>query len=105
MVQVSQDGTCVSLHNSSDSSSVGQPVQAVSCAFDRVFGPDSTQQEIFQGLLPALDTILQGFNASVLAYGQTGSGKTHTLIGTHQEVDRSRFQLFDAVLTSMFSFS
>ncbi|CAN0013117.1 unnamed protein product, partial [Ascophyllum nodosum] len=55
--------------------------QAVSCAFDRVFGPDSTQQEIFQGLLPALDTILQGFNASVLAYGQTGSGKTHTLIG------------------------
>ncbi|CAM9788747.1 unnamed protein product, partial [Scytosiphon promiscuus] len=58
-----------------------RPNKSIQCAFDRVFGRDSTQEDVFNGLEPALDTVVEGFNACVLAYGQTGSGKTHTLIG------------------------
>ena len=77
VVEVDEDGTCVSVRNAE------QPAKAVKCAFDRVFGPGSGQQDIFMSLVPALDTVLKGFNACALAYGQTGSGKTHTLIGTY----------------------
>lgn len=77
VVKVSPGGTYVSVCNPE------QPAKkAVSCAVDQVFGPSATQKDVFQGLIPTLDTILQGFNACILAYGQTGSGKTHTLIGT-----------------------
>lgn len=59
-----------------------RPNKSIECAFDRVFGPESVQEDVFRGLVPALDTVIKGFNACVLAYGQTGAGKTHTLIGT-----------------------
>lgn len=75
VVEVNESGTCVSVTNAEI------PNKAVSCTFDRVFGPESTQEDVFRGLAPALETVLEGFNACVLAYGQTGSGKTHTLIG------------------------
>lgn len=75
VVDVEESGTCICVRNAD------QPNKAVKCAFDRVFGPEAAQQDVFMGLMPALDTVLKGFNACVLAYGQTGSGKTHTLIG------------------------
>lgn len=59
-----------------------RPTKSIECAFDRVFGPESVQEDVFLSLVPALDTVIKGFNACVLAYGQTGAGKTHTLIGT-----------------------
>lgn len=75
MVNIDQGGACLSVRNAS------QPSKAIQCTYDRVFNPDSTQEDVFKGLVPALDTVLEGYNACVLAYGQTGSGKTHTLIG------------------------
>jgi kinesin family protein 11 len=47
--------------------------------YDAVFGPESTQIEVYQqsGAKDAVcKDILQGFNCTILAYGQTGSGKT-----------------------------
>jgi kinesin family protein 18/19 len=32
-----------------------------------------------------LDSVLDGYNATVFAYGATGCGKTHTITGTPQE--------------------
>ena len=50
--------------------------------FDRVFGPTSTQLEVFEtGCLPIVQAVLQGFNGTVFAYGQSSSGKTHTTMG------------------------
>jgi hypothetical protein len=41
--------------------------------FDAAFDVDSSQQQVFDRIgKPALDSLLSGFNASVLAYGQTG---------------------------------
>lgn len=50
--------------------------------FDRVFGPDSTQQGVFEAAAtPLINDVLEGFNATIFAYGQTGTGKTHTMEG------------------------
>jgi len=32
-----------------------------------------------------IDTILEGYNATVFAYGATGAGKTHTMLGTPED--------------------
>jgi kinesin family protein 5 len=31
--------------------------------------------------MPIIESVLEGFNGTVLAYGQTSSGKTHTMVG------------------------
>jgi Cdc6-like AAA superfamily ATPase len=50
-------------------------------AFDRVFGIDTVQEDIFSALEPSILATCEGYNATVFAYGQTGTGKTHTMLG------------------------
>jgi kinesin family protein 3/17 len=51
-------------------------------AFDHVYGPDSTQQCVYDTTAKhAVSSVLEGYNATILAYGQTGTGKTHTMEG------------------------
>lgn len=51
--------------------------------YDRVFGGDTTQAEVFDELgAPLLADVLAGYDACALAYGQTGAGKTHSLLAT-----------------------
>ncbi|CAG8517269.1 19698_t:CDS:2 [Gigaspora margarita] len=48
--------------------------------FDHVFGPDSSQKDIYDRCIKSMvDKFLEGFNVTILAYGQTSSGKTHTM--------------------------
>lgn len=49
--------------------------------FDRVFGENSRQEEIYEETKPLVRSVLDGFNVCIFAYGQTGSGKTHTMSG------------------------
>jgi len=42
-----------------------------SFAFDRVWGPDQTQQSVFQDVEPIALSVVDGFNACIFAYGQT----------------------------------
>ncbi|KAM0262778.1 hypothetical protein ACHAQJ_001572 [Trichoderma viride] len=54
-------------------------------AFDRVFDDNTTQAEVYEGTTRCLlDSVLDGYNATVFAYGATGCGKTHTITGTAQ---------------------
>ncbi|OMP03899.1 hypothetical protein COLO4_10130 [Corchorus olitorius] len=52
-----------------------------SFTFDHVYGstgsPSSAMFE--ECIVPLVDGLFQGYNATVLAYGQTGSGKTYTM--------------------------
>lgn len=51
--------------------------------FDRLFDEDAAQQEVYENTTkPLLESILDGYNATVFAYGATGCGKTHTILGT-----------------------
>lgn len=44
--------------------------------FDRIFGPESTQVEVFEETaVPLVQDVLDGYNATIFAYGQTGTGK------------------------------
>ena len=50
--------------------------------FDRIFDSESTQKQLFDNAIePVVQSVMEGFNGTVLAYGQTGSGKTHTMLG------------------------
>ncbi|KAK6522897.1 kinesin-like protein Klp5, variant 2 [Arthrobotrys megalospora] len=54
--------------------------------FDRVFDENAMQGEVYeQTTKNLLDSVLDGFNATVFAYGATGCGKTHTISGTKQQ--------------------
>ena len=50
--------------------------------FDQVFGPRSTQDQIYAAVDPLVESAVRGYNATVFAYGATGSGKTHTISGS-----------------------
>ncbi|KAJ6442521.1 kinesin family protein [Purpureocillium lavendulum] len=55
-------------------------------AFDRVFDDNTTQTDVYEGTTKTLlDSVLDGYNATVFAYGATGCGKTHTITGTAQQ--------------------
>ena len=52
-----------------------------SFSFDRVFDGEATQQSVFASVRPLVESVINGYNATVMAYGSTGSGKTHTIMG------------------------
>ncbi|CAG8446720.1 11142_t:CDS:2 [Diversispora eburnea] len=48
--------------------------------FDHVFGPEATQEEVYdKAVINLLEKFLEGYNVTILAYGQTSSGKTYTM--------------------------
>lgn len=55
-------------------------------AFDRIFDDNTDQREVYEGTTKQLlDSVLDGYNATVFAYGATGCGKTHTITGSAQQ--------------------
>ncbi|EFC50379.1 kinesin [Naegleria gruberi] len=49
-------------------------------SFDGIFGPDSTQEQVFKTVsLDAIEDVFNGYHSTIFVYGQTGTGKTHTL--------------------------
>lgn len=49
--------------------------------FAKVYGPKSTQEQVFADTRDTLMSVVDGFNVCIMAYGQTGSGKTFTMMG------------------------
>ncbi|KAK7203338.1 putative kinesin family protein [Myxozyma melibiosi] len=75
--------------------------------FDRVFGVDSKQAELFDySIKSTVDDILHGYNGTVFAYGQTGSGKSYSMMGPDIDgphrgiIPRIVEQIFASILES-----
>jgi len=68
--------------------------------FDRVFGMESTQSEVFDEVDDLVQSALEGFKVCIFAYGQSGSGKTYTMeggrgAGNHGLIQRSIGKVFE----------
>lgn len=50
--------------------------------FDAIYDETSTQSDLYESTFRELvDSVLDGYNATIFAYGQTGTGKTYTMEG------------------------
>ena len=56
--------------------------EPIDYTFDATFDVNTNQAQIYNtAVLPIVESVLEGFNGTILAYGQTSSGKTHTMLG------------------------
>lgn len=54
--------------------------------FDHVFQPHCSNASVYEKSVKNLiESLMDGYNATVFAYGMTGSGKTYSMTGTHDE--------------------
>ncbi|XP_020580365.1 kinesin-like protein KIN-UB [Phalaenopsis equestris] len=58
--------------------------------FDEVFTESASQKRVYEVVAkPVVESVLNGYNGTIMAYGQTGTGKTYT-IGRLGEDDPSQ---------------
>ena len=55
-------------------------MSAQSFEFDRVFGPESSQEAVFEDVAQLTTSALDGYNVCIFAYGQTGAHFIRVLI-------------------------
>jgi len=83
--EISQSA-CVSFPNSSTVIVGNFDQSPLTFAFDRVFSPCATQEEVYEfSARPIIESVMQGFNGTIFAYGQTSSGKTFTMTGDQSD--------------------
>ncbi|XP_068254916.1 kinesin-like protein KIF20B [Nyctibius grandis] len=83
----------------------GQMIQKFT--FSRVFGPETTQEEFFEGTMkqPVQD-FLDGYNRLVFTYGVTNAGKTYTFQGTDDDLGilpRTMDMLFKSIQRKLYT--
>ncbi|KAH7348469.1 P-loop containing nucleoside triphosphate hydrolase protein [Rhexocercosporidium sp. MPI-PUGE-AT-0058] len=66
-----------------------------SFSFDRVFGPESQNKEVFEEISQLVQSALDGYNVCIFCYGQTGSGKTHTMSSADGMIPRATHQIYE----------
>ncbi|KAJ3685351.1 hypothetical protein LUZ61_014515 [Rhynchospora tenuis] len=71
--------------------------------YDHVYGPSGSQSsQLFEEcVMPLVDALFSGYNATVLAYGQTGSGKSYTM-GTNYHGEASDGAITHRVMEKIF---
>ena len=65
-------------------------------SFDRVFGPTTSNSDIFDDISQLVQSALDGYNVCIFCYGQTGSGKTYTMSAADGMIPRATSQIYDS---------
>ncbi|EKG15758.1 hypothetical protein MPH_07193 [Macrophomina phaseolina MS6] len=107
-IEIASGGEPIVSFQSEDTCSIKSTEASGDFTFDRVFGMDSKQHEIFDfSIRPTVDDILNGYNGTVFAYGQTGAGKSFTMMGSDIEDEQNKGiipriveQIFASILAS-----
>ncbi|KAI0272374.1 P-loop containing nucleoside triphosphate hydrolase protein [Gloeopeniophorella convolvens] len=76
-----RDNREIVLSSSSESATGQERKETWNFSFDRVFEPQSTQEEVFEEISMLAQSCADGYNVCIFAYGQTGSGKSFTMEG------------------------
>lgn len=63
--------------------------------FDRVFTPQTQNEEIFGEISQLVQSALDGYNVCIFCYGQTGSGKTFTMSSADGMIPRAVHMIYD----------
>jgi len=73
--------------------------------FDRVFGPEASQEEVYHHVKPHINEVLRGVNCAVLCYGQTSAGKTYTMVGPRDSSSCDTWGIVPRTLASFYEAS
>ncbi|KAK9884297.1 hypothetical protein WA026_005249 [Henosepilachna vigintioctopunctata] len=73
--------------------------------FDSTYGDTSTTENIYNDICyPLVESVLEGYNATIFVYGQTGCGKSHTMEGNRHKdssdkgvISRAFEHIFEAI--------
>ncbi|XP_052678173.1 kinesin-like protein klp-3 isoform X2 [Crassostrea angulata] len=91
-------GCCLKFPTDSDIVATDNNQQKKMFSFDKVYDPNSTQEQIFGDTKGIITSCVDGYNVCLMAYGQTGSGKTFTMMGPDNNPGiniRAMKELFD----------
>ena len=92
-----REGACVAVDG--EAVTVASGDEEAGFSFDRCFGQDADQADVYDALVAEpMEALFEGYNSTILAYGQTGSGKTYSMVGTEDEpgiIPRFSRELFE----------
>ncbi|CAD26112.1 KINESIN-LIKE DNA-BINDING PROTEIN [Encephalitozoon cuniculi GB-M1] len=71
--------------------------EIVKYEFDGVFGPECTQEQVFERFRCIVPRLMNGRNQTLFCYGSTGAGKTYTMVG-HEGSYGLMYNLVEEVL-------
>lgn len=74
-------------------------------SFDRIYAPESSQEDVYNCTAKhSVESILEGYNSTILAYGQTGTGKTYTMEGFKFNINDPQRGIIPRSMEDIFKF-
>ena len=87
------------IHITSDQ---GKRSKLYSFAFDKIFGFNTTQKQLFHYIAePLINSMIKGYNGTILVFGQSGSGKTYTMYGPESKKNNMNINDFGLIPMSL----